>query len=302
MSGIAVLVVALLVGFSIVISNSSRSGRDGARSGSAHTSAPSAAATSGTSHTPVPRTALPRPSEIPASPKPTPAYGSYVALGDSYAAGVGSGDEKGRCRRSPHAYPQVLNANPEIFLQRDVACTGATTADVQRYQLSALTDQTDLVTLTVGGNDLDVATLSDACAKGVTQSCETKFRESLTLLNVLPDRLAATFSAVAQAAPKARIIVTGYPLMFKMPSTDSPQFPTIAIANAATASLDQLIKNAVKKKRSDGVRIQYVAVDFAGHEIGDKTPWVNATGRDAFHPTADGSAAIAKAIATALKK
>ena len=295
---IAVVVVALVVGFAVVVSTSG----DGAQNGAApSTATPSATATSG-AHSPAPRTAEPRPSELTASPTPTPAYGNYAALGDSYAAGMGSGDETGSCRRSPHAYPHVLDANPAILLRRDVACSGATTADVQRFQLSALNAKTDLVTLTVGGNDLNVAGLSEACAHGVNDTCQTKFRKSLTLLNVLPDRLAATYRAVARAAPHARIIVTGYPLMFKMPATDSPEFATIAVANAATASLDQVIKNSVKKKRADGTNIHYVAVDFAGYEIGDQTSWINATGKDAFHPTAAGSTAIAKAITAALKK
>jgi lysophospholipase L1-like esterase len=300
--GIAVVVVALLVGFGVVVTTSGhgdQGGQPGAGQGSGdvHTAAPSA---SPSAH--AKRTATPEPTELPATPKPTPAYGDYIALGDSYAAGMGSGDETGRCRRSPNAYPQVLDANKAFALQQTVACSGATTADVQRFQLSELDDTTDLVTLTVGGNDLNVAGLSEACARGVTSKCQAMFRTSLTLLNVLPDRLAATFSAVSKAAPNARIVVTGYPLMFKMPATDSPEFTTIAVANAATASLDQIIKNAVKKKRSDGLKIQYVAVDFAGYEIGDKTPWINATGRDAFHPTAAGSKAIAQAIEKALKK
>jgi lysophospholipase L1-like esterase len=304
MCGIAVLVVALLVGFGVVVATSGNGGQgQGGQAATGQGSGDNGMTQPSTRPSAQPkRTAKPQPTELPATPSPTPAYADYIALGDSYAAGMGSGDETGRCRRSPNAYPHVLDANIAFSLQRTVACSGATTADVQRFQLSALSETTDLVTLTVGGNDLNVAGLSDACARGVTTKCPTMFRKSLTPLNVLPDRLRATFRAVAKAPPNARIVVTGYPLMFKMPATDSPEFTTIAVANAATASLDQIIKNAVKKKRSDGLKIQYVAVDFAGYEIGDKTPWINATGRDAFHPTAAGSKAIAQTIEKALKK
>ncbi|TAM70668.1 MAG: SGNH/GDSL hydrolase family protein [Microbacteriaceae bacterium] len=289
--GLAVVVVGVLIGVGAAVLSTAGAGHHPRTSSAdaASTARPTASA---------PRTA--QPSATPATPTPTPVFADYVAIGDSYAAGMGGGSETGRCRRSPHSYPKVLAETEDIRLTRTAACSGATTADVQRDQLEALSAKDDLVTLTIGGNDLDVAGLADACTKGVTRSCEAEFRNSLTLLNVLPDRLAATYSRVVQAAPHARVVITGYPLLFEIPPTDSPEFSTFAVVNAATASMNQLIKDAVDKQKKKGANVAYAAVSFAGHEIGSKDPWINASGRDAYHPNAAGYRAMAKAVERAL--
>jgi lysophospholipase L1-like esterase len=286
----AVFVVGVLAGISAAVLSVTYGGANPGSSASAP--APNATA---------PKTQAPKEGAPTTSAVPTPIYTDYVALGDSYSAGMGGGDETGKCRRSPNSYPRLLDENDRVVLTRTVACSGATTADVQRNQLSALSGQVNLVTLTVGGNDLDVATLADACARGVTQPCQTEFRNSLTLLDVLPDRLAATYGSVVKAAPDARVVVTGYPMLFAIPQTDSPEFSTIAVVNAATASMNQLIRKAVQKKRKSGADISYVGVSFAGHEIGSKQPWITTSGPDVYHPNAAGYQAIAAAVAGSLR-
>ncbi|MEO8907465.1 MAG: SGNH/GDSL hydrolase family protein [Microbacteriaceae bacterium] len=300
--GLAVLVVGVLVGLgAAVLSMNGPNAHPGSASSSAASAAPSNP------------TSTPRADATPSKPGaangvkptasagPTPVYSDYIALGDSYAAGMGGGSETGRCRRSPNSYPRLIGASSSVQLERTVACSGATTADVQRDQLAALGSRVGLVTLTVGGNDLDVATLADACARGLTRSCQTEFRTSLTLLNVLPDRLAATYGSVVKAAPTARVVVTGYPILFAIPQTDSPEFSTIAVVNAATASMNQLIETAVAKKKKSGANISYVPISFAGHEIGTKDPWITTSGPDIYHPNAAGYQAMAKAVARALQ-
>jgi hypothetical protein len=92
----------------------------------------------------------------------------YVALGDSFSAGpfIPPPDRTMLgCARSLSNYPHLLNAHikPTTFV--DVSCSAAKTADMteSRFlptlrkvppQLDALRPETDLVTLTIGGNDL----------------------------------------------------------------------------------------------------------------------------------------------------
>ncbi|HEY5224749.1 MAG TPA: SGNH/GDSL hydrolase family protein [Microbacteriaceae bacterium] len=293
--GLLVVVVGVLIGIGAAILSTAGTNR---HPGSSSTDAADAASTARPTAS-APKTA--QPSATPATPTPTPAFADYVAIGDSYAAGMGGGSETGRCRRSPQSYPKVLAETQNIRLTRTVACSGATTADVQRDQLDALSAQDDLVTLTIGGNDLDVAGLAEACANGVTRSCQAKFQNSLTLLNVLPDRLAATYSKVVQAAPHARVVITGYPLLFEIPPTDSPEFSTFAVVNAATASMNQLIKAAVDKLKKNGANVAYAAVSFSGHEVCSKDPWITTSGPDVYHPNAAGYRAMAKAVARVLR-
>lgn len=80
----------------------------------------------------------------------------YVALGDSYSSGVGSGaydSGSGDCKRTNRAYPALWAAanSPSSFAF--AACSGARTGDVTGSQLGAVNSGTDLVSITVGGND-----------------------------------------------------------------------------------------------------------------------------------------------------
>ena len=91
---------------------------------------------------------------------------SYVALGDSYSSGVGTRAyiaDGTSCQRSVYAYPSLLAAADGDSLTFR-ACSGATTTDVARTQLSALSRKTGLVTITVGGNDAGFVSVLTTCA------------------------------------------------------------------------------------------------------------------------------------------
>jgi lysophospholipase L1-like esterase len=88
----------------------------------------------------------------------------YVAMGSSFAAGPGIPsyyeDPPTPCARSNNNYAHQLASRLNLNLT-DVSCSGATTAHLTGPrgaippQLDALTSDTRLVTLTIGGNDLD---------------------------------------------------------------------------------------------------------------------------------------------------
>lgn len=235
---------------------------------------------------------------------------SYVALGDSYAAGQGAGYYRNDCLQSRLGYPARLDALRTIRLRANAACSGATTADVIATQASALNRGTRLVTLTVGGNDLNVAGVAAACAAGPSPGCQAAINSALALLaappggtSVLGARLAATYTTVATAAPKARILVTGYPYLFEPPAPDNPNAATIVAVNNATTALNATIAAAVAGARAAGAAIEYVDVTgrFAAHGIGSAEPFLVVTGPDAFHPNAAGYRAYAHALIAALR-
>ena len=69
---------------------------------------------------------------------------SYVALGDSYASGVGTRtyiDDGTSCQRSVYAYPYLV-AQQKGYALNFKACSGATTSTVTNSQLSAVTSTT----------------------------------------------------------------------------------------------------------------------------------------------------------------
>jgi lysophospholipase L1-like esterase len=241
----------------------------------------------------------------------TVGIGQYVALGDSYAAGQGGSQHYGdkTCLRSPNGYPALLDAENQIHLRADAACSGATTSDVSE-QLSALKQSTRLVTLTVGAADLGLSRVLAACTPvPPTTECQTEINRALALLavppggeSVLGGRLTGLYADVADAAPNALIVVTGYPRLFDHVQGDDLKTQI----NRATAALNLTIKTAVESARNSGVNIFYVDVTeaFAGHGIdcGCPVPFINppGTGINAFHPTAAGYVAYAEAISAVL--
>jgi len=260
-----------------------------------------AAACAGPADTPAasPRaaaTATPSATPDPFPRQPLTKSTRYVALGDSFAAGMGGGGETGKCRSSSASYPSVFTRESGVDLIVNAACSGATTSDLLRKQLISLDDRTDLVTVSIGGNDLGVAAIAADCAAGKAASCRSQLTSALSLLNVLPERLATVYDAIVQAAPNARIVVTGYALMYDASDPNAKDFGMAAAINAATIGLNQVIDDAVDAERAKGAPMTYVGVDFAGHAIGDAKPWVHTSGVDAFHPTAAGYAEYARQL------
>jgi lysophospholipase L1-like esterase len=253
---------------------------------------------------------------------PTAAAGStgtlqYVALGDSYAAGIGAPpyvSSSDGCLQSNKGYPALLDPKGRIDLQANATCPGATTTYVRENLPSELNEDTRLVTLTVGANDLGLLQVLAACTgAGTATQCQAAIQSALLLLpatcgaeSELATRLESLYAAVDAAAPNALIVVTGYPYLFELLPTD----PDLAIKtqiNAATTLLNCAIENAVIDAQADGVNIVYVDVtaQFEGHGIGTlDDPFINGLSAglpEAFHPNTAGYRAYAKAISAAIR-
>jgi lysophospholipase L1-like esterase len=243
-------------------------------------------------------------SALPATAAPAASINRYVALGDSYAAGQGAGPYLNDCLQSTHGYPAVLDSTKGTNLLRNVSCRGATTEAVVGTQLSALNRGTTLVTLTVGGNDLNVDAVAAACTAPVPVDCQAAISAASAVLGsgALASRLATTYADIAFVAPRARILVTGYPYLFETPATTDPNFATISTINSATTALNATIAGVVAQAQAAGADIHYVDVSaaFAHHGIGSIDPWIGFVGLEAFHPDAAGYRAFAAALEAAL--
>ncbi len=235
---------------------------------------------------------------------------SYAALGDSYAAGFGAGQYVDDCFQSRRGYPALLDDETRASLRVNATCNGATTATVLAEQVPELTSRTRLVTLTVGGNDLGFARVATICAPGASVACQDAINGALALLapqagggpSVLASRLATTYGAVAIAAPRAEVLVTGYPYLFEPPTASTPNPAVVLALNNATAALNATIKATVESRAAAGAEIAYVDVTagFAGHGIGSARPFLHASGPEALHPTARGYRVYAQALTRAL--
>src|SRR5215204_2559167 len=242
---------------------------------------------------------------LPAAGQLNSGAGQYVALGDSYGAGQGGGDYINGCLESPNGYPYLLDHRRRIDLRDNVACTGATTTTVASTQLSALTEETELVTLTVGAADLGLSTVLTACTAvpPTPVECQAAIANAQAQLGALFVSLTNLYALVEDAAPNALIVVTGYPYLFEPPAEGDPDAAIITAINNAITALNATIQQAVAAAQTADINIIYVDVteEFAGHGIGSTQPFIHATGPDAYHPNAAGYRAYAKAIFAAIR-
>ncbi len=173
---------------------------------------------------------------LPASPSSAAVPTRYVALGDSYSAasGVLPPDlfAPPLCLRSSRNYPHDIARATGAEL-KDVTCGAAETGDFfePQYpgvppQLNALAAGTQLVTMTIGGNDSGVFidTILDCGTAGVLtlgqgSPCENHYGSSFenTIRNATYPSLVRALEAVEARAPLARVAILGYPWI--MPAT-----------------------------------------------------------------------------------
>ncbi|GAB7039090.1 MULTISPECIES: SGNH/GDSL hydrolase family protein [Catenuloplanes] len=219
----------------------------------------------------------------------------YVALGDSYAAGVGAGAESTACRVTDGAFPRLW-AEPELVDLTLAACSGATSADVAATQLGALSETTDLVSVTVGANDLGLTTILRTCATAPQGEACTVALAGIpqALATTVPAGVAALLTQVRADAPAAKLVVTGYPVPFAE-AAQCPQLPLPpalrTAGNSAIAGLNQVL---AAQAVAAGATFVDVTGAFAPHALCTPQPWlVGVAGLNdgtVLHPTAAGQA------------
>ena len=233
-------------------------------------------------------------SAAPASSTAAAATGvRYVALGDSYASGLGTGREQGNCDRSPAAYgPQWARAHqPASFTF--AACSGATTRGIRTHRMSALSPATTLVSLTVGGNDVGFSDVLQTCLIQSTHDCLQAIRGAEHAMTTsLPRGLDRLLAAIRQHAPAAKVVLTGYPLLFDLSRPGScagMSHREQTELNRGGNLLDATLKSAAARH---GAAFADVRGAFRHHAICDGAAWLRGLDlfglTDSFHPTIAG--------------
>ena len=224
----------------------------------------------------------------------------YAAFGDSYAAGYGGGPLLDACGRTAQGYPALLDALNRVKLEADATCAGATAlttpadtpVDLPEQVTNALADgtlnrHTDVVTVTIGGNDVRFGAVVAACAgPQLPPGCAPAIEQASTYAStVLAPQLAAQFARIREAAPRATVVVTGYPHLFETGAPGPLGAEAQALFNQGTDALNAVIAGEVPE---DGVFVDVVD-EFSGHGVGSTDPWIRFEG-GAFdlHPTATG--------------
>ncbi|MER8223535.1 SGNH/GDSL hydrolase family protein [Streptomyces sp. NPDC094143] len=252
----------------------------------------------------------------------------YVALGDSYASGAGLSQLKdAECKRSTSSYPSLMADVYKVGSFKDVTCSGATTRSIWNHQGSkppqaqALSKDTTLVTLTIGGNDIGFAEVITACVlQGLAQPtgapCKAAHTQGGTdvlaqRVNKLAPRFGDVLTDVKRRSPKARVAVVGYPSL--VPDSGAKCRPLAPIADGDVAYLRDTTKRLNSMLASEARKAGAVFVDVynatKGHDMCQPANkrWIEpplnpAPGTMAVHPNIMGQLFIAQAVDARLKK
>jgi lysophospholipase L1-like esterase len=262
--------------------------------------------------------------------------GPVVALGDSYTAGallpVDRLAKPSGCLRSDKAYP-VLVAHALGAPLKVAACASAGVKNMtqaqQTYllknylgtnpaQLTALAPDDRLVLLTLSGDDMGFLNVLQECVKlSFTRPwgspCEANYTKGGT--DQLADgvtaeapKMAQVLAEIAARAPRARIVVVGYPDLFPQSGGCWPKVP---ITNGDVAYLRGIEVKINAMLAATAISAGATFVDTytptTGHDfcqpesVRDVEGLLPGSLAFPFHPNARGQAAMAAAVLAAVK-
>lgn len=228
----------------------------------------------------------------------------YVALGDSYAAGVGAGVRVNDCFRSVLGYPVLVAEALGVDLSYQ-SCEGALIADVRRTQLAALSSSTQFVTVTAGGNDIGFTSVLTECAKPAWMSDSDAAIDGAVAVvrGALPALLAGLYGEIRADAPAAKFVVAGYPRLFDDDDCNLGTFFSNHEMDRLNAVADELATLMATVAESVGAEFVDVRGAFVGHAFCDNPEWIRGLSwptDESYHPNTAGYAAYSRLVATAL--
>lgn len=247
----------------------------------------------------------------------------WAALGDSYTAGgfVGApqpalGDaSRDGCDRTTDAYPGVVDRELAEFPPgkpvhlTNVSCGNATIADIATAEQTPISpvqppaggwpavdpqikrahlgDQTDVVTIGVGGNSLPFGGMLLTCLElGATgKSCRDHYTSPPEGEESIQDKLARVqdeyiqmLAQVHQAAPNAKVITVGYPAVLPDKGSDCNRASLTELGPITHADIDWLRDDVLKPLNNTIQRV----TNFFGDRYADV--YSSSVGHDACQP------------------
>jgi lysophospholipase L1-like esterase len=239
----------------------------------------------------------------------------YAALGDSYSSGEGNppfDPDSGACHRSPAGWPRVVARDePGIALVAHVACSGATSRALrhrfdeeppQLCQLSSLSRPADLVTITIGGNDVGFARVLADCYLSDCVLDRGLARARSRIRKALPRLLARDYRGLLTADPRGTVLVVGYPQLFPGSRSESVGCPWLGDRERRTLNRLARLLDRTTARSARRAGLHYVSVLHAldHHELCTRRSWVYPIGpfggQLRGHPLRAGQEAIAAVV------
>ncbi|HVY77980.1 MAG TPA: SGNH/GDSL hydrolase family protein [Solirubrobacterales bacterium] len=251
----------------------------------------------------------------------------YVSLGDSYVAGpfIPYPVPPLGCLKSNHNYPHL--AAGRIGALKDPSCSGAETDDMTSPQavepdgpnppqFDSLSAGTEVVSLTIGGNDIGFAEIARSCITLNPFSSPCRDRYTAGGKDQIAERIAATAPKVAAVlrgihirSPQARVYVLDYPAIFPEAGNGCwPQMP-ISFRDAPYLRAKQQELNAMIAAQAvaNGATLVGWYAASIGHDACKSSsvrwvePLVPNNPAAPIHPNLHGMEAAAAALVTAFK-
>lgn len=254
-----------------------------------------------------------------------PANLNYVAMGDSFAAGMADILDlaSGPCAQGRVSYPKIVAQNLQAQLT-DMSCNGGTLA-AMGLQLQAVPADAQLITITTGMNDLPWADLVVGCGfPGLVPvglvapevgACslgdEILGGNGLkTRMDAFHQNLGAFLDALQVQAPRARIYLVGYPKV--VPPPEEHCWPFLPVTGKDLQFYEDVLTAANKvmieyAKDTAYPRVGYVDTHYGsrGHDVCKQDAWINqwfafSYGQAPLHPNEKGYRAMADEVLRAL--
>lgn len=247
----------------------------------------------------------------------------YTALGDSFAAGplIPNPVTPLGYLKSSNNYGRIAQRTLAFAEFRDATCSGAETEDMfapqnvspggpNPPQLNSLSTETQLVTLTIGGNDIGFSDLAQDCVSVLPfgSPCRDRYTRGGDQISA---RIAATASQVNAVldeirvrSPLAKVLVVNYSAIF--PHSGSGCWPRMPVTPRDVAWLRskhvELNAMLANQAAANGATVVDVYAASAGRDAcaGSGTRWVEpyVPGNAAapLHPNLRGMQAMAAMV------
>ncbi|OAH09479.1 SGNH/GDSL hydrolase family protein [Streptomyces jeddahensis] len=250
----------------------------------------------------------------------------YVALGDSFSSGPGIPEQSDSiCGRSSNNYPALVARAVGVTSFTDVTCAGADTSHMTNRQgsappqLDALRPDTTLVTLGIGGNDLDLTGVLTRCVLlGYVAPHGSPCKQSFTLLgrdevdsriNATAPEIEAVLKEIHARSPQAKVLLVGYPVLFPDDGTACRETVSLATGDFPWIRDKEKYLNTMLAQQANVYDATYV--DAYGPSIGHDVckpagvRWIepeDTAEAAGFHPNAAGHRSMAGAVLASLTR
>ncbi|HCZ28829.1 TPA: hypothetical protein DHU97_03770 [Candidatus Saccharibacteria bacterium] len=253
-----------------------------------------------------------------------------MAMGDSFSSGEGNPafeagtdtNDANECHRSSQAYPHLLQNISSLNLgtMAFVACSGATTANVlyggtsdgnwgEGPQVDALSSDTEVVTITIGGNDAGFQEYLQGCVIAPCGPSTVTYNAMIDLIDSSSflSNLETTYEEILDGATSTNVYVIDYPYLT---ADDAGYCGVIDFSGARDiqVALNSTIALAVANVRAGSTdysdRLHYVSTNYTGSPFEGQHLCNGGTsdfGSTTFHPNVLGHTHYAEVVAAAIE-